>query len=142
MKVSRTGSASAVSSASKVKKAGGVSETFAVGGAEEAKAAAATTGPGAVQGVDALLALQEVDSVDSEGSRKRRAVARGTDMLDILDEIKVALLEGGVPESKLRALLRVVQAEASLTADPVMNAVIAEIDLRARVELAKFGHFT
>ena len=88
------------------------------------------------------MAMQEVDGVDSQGQRRRRAVRRGHDMLDILDEIKVCLLEGQVPEGKLKALLRVVNAELALTSDPVVNAVIAEIDLRARVELAKFGHFT
>lgn len=139
MKISRTGSTSAAAPAGRVKKAAAASGAFAVEEAEVAKGTSAAQSASAVAGVDALLAMQEVDE---EGTRKRRAVRRGHDMLDILDEIRIALLEGAVPVTKLKALLRVVNADTALTADPVINAVIAEVDLRARVELAKFGHYS
>src|ERR1700758_496555 len=44
-----------------------------------------------VMGVDALLALQDVGG---PLERKRRAVRRAGRILDVLDEVKVALLEG------------------------------------------------
>ncbi len=140
MKVSRTGSTAAASAVGRVRKKGGVGGNFSVEGAEAATPTAGAQAPTAVAGLDALLAMQEVDANGS--GKRRRAVRRGHDMLDLLDEIRVALLEGTLPEAKLKSLLRVVNAEGTLTADPVINAVLAEVDLRARVELAKFGHYS
>lgn len=122
-----------------MKRAGAADGAFSVDGPEAAKATVSTAAATAVSGVDALLAMQDVNA---DGSARRRAVRRGHDMLDILDEIRIALLDGEVPEAKLKALLRVVSAEAAISPDPVVNAVVAEIDLRARVELAKFGHYS
>ena len=123
----------------RVRKTGAANAAFSVEEAEVSKATVSAQTAAAVAGVDALLAMQEVDG-DRTG--KRRAVRRGHDMLDLLDEIRMALLEGAIPESKLKALLRVVNVETALTADPVVNVVLAEVDLRARVELAKFGHYS
>jgi hypothetical protein len=44
-----------------------------------------------VMGVDALLALQDVGG---PLERKRRAVSRASRMLDVLDEVKIGLLDG------------------------------------------------
>ncbi len=139
MKVSGTRSTGTVSAAGRVRKTGAASVVFSADPAEATVAAAAPQAATAVAGVDALLAMQEVDG---DGTGRRRAVRRGHDMLDLLDDIRLALLEGALPAAKLKALLRVVNADAALTADPVINAVLAEVDLRARVELAKFGHYS
>jgi len=93
----------------------------------------------ALSGIGALMAMQEVDG-DGHSSR-RRAVQRGTDMLDILDDIQICLLDGDLPASKVNALLRVVNAPHGACPDPDINAVLDEVELRARVELAKFGHY-
>ncbi len=139
MKISRAGSTVAPSAAGRVRKAGAVDAGFAVEEAEVSQATASAQTVAGVAGVDALLAMQEVDE---NGTRRRKAVRRGHDMLDLLDDIRLALLEGRLPEVKLKTLLRVVNAEGMMTADPIINAVLAEVDLRARVELAKFGHYS
>ncbi len=123
----------------RVKKKGAAGAGFSVDEAEAASGAAQTQAPAAVSGVGALLAMQEVDA-DGKGAR-RRAVQRGHDMLDLLDDIQICLLEGGLPEAKLKALLRVVNADDNASPDPDVNAVLDEVELRARVELAKFGHY-
>lgn len=90
-----------------------------------------TTG---VMGVDALLALQEVGG-SLEG--KRRAVRRASRILDILDEVKLALLDGGTSLAQLDRLRRAVSEERGLTSDPKLDEVLDQIELRAAVEIAK-----
>jgi hypothetical protein len=86
--------------------------------------------------MDALLALQ---AVPEAGEGKRRAVKRAGDMLDLLDDIRIGLLEGGVPRGKLEGLLRMVQTRRDDFADSRLAQILDEIELRAQVELAKFG---
>jgi hypothetical protein len=87
-----------------------------------------------VAGIDALLALQGVEAVDE---RRRRAVKRGHTALDLLDEMKLALLSGRLDPA---VVLRLQSAAAELkdgSGDPRVDQVLAEIDLRVEVELAK-----
>jgi hypothetical protein len=96
-----------------------------------------TAGVGAmtsVMGVDALLALQDVGG---PLERKRRAVNRAGRMLDVLDEVKVALLDGELSGAQLDRLTRAIRDERSRTDDPKLEAVLDEIEVRAAVELAK-----
>jgi hypothetical protein len=111
-------------------------ETFHVDSPGSARSSAPLTQSAPLTAVDTLLALQAVPEA-SEG--RRRAVRRAGDMLDLLDEIRVGLLEGTVPEGKLKGLLRVVQSRREAVADPRLSAVLDEIELRAEVELAKYG---
>jgi hypothetical protein len=87
------------------------------------------------EGIGALLALQVVG--DPLLSR-RRAVQGGRDLLDSLDDIKVALLEGRVPLERLEWLATMV-GERARSGDERLDALLDDIELRARVELAKLG---
>ena len=60
--------------------------------------------------------------------------------MDLLEQIKVDLLSGGVSEGRLTQLMRLIQ-QAKLRGDPALDAIVADIELRARVELAKSGRF-
>ncbi|HUN51686.1 MAG TPA: flagellar assembly protein FliX [Candidatus Sulfotelmatobacter sp.] len=84
-----------------------------------------------------LLALQEI--ADATHSR-RRAVRRGKDLLDRLDEIRHALLLGSIAPERLVSLARMLRDQRSTIDDPRLLAVLDEIELRAAVELAKLGH--
>jgi hypothetical protein len=92
-----------------------------------------------VMGMDALLALQDVGG---PLERKRRAVGRAGRMLDVLDEVKVALLDGELSGADLERLRRAIRDERAGTDDPALEAVLDEVELRAAVELAKLerGH--
>jgi hypothetical protein len=93
-----------------------------------------------VMGLEALLALQDVGG---PLERKRRAVRRAGRILDVLDEIKVALLEGELSSADLDRLRGAVRDERERTEDPALEAVLNEIELRAAVEVAKLeaaGH--
>ena len=84
--------------------------------------------------VDALLPLQEVADATSEQSR---AVRHGHDLLDHLDDIRIGLLTGSIPRAKLQRLLNMVEARRDQVVDPRIAATLDEIELRAKVELAK-----
>jgi len=86
--------------------------------------------------VDAVLALQQAP--DSTSGRSRGLV-RGTKLLQHLDKIRLGLLAGGIPRQTLQQLASDLKAERALTSDPKLRMVLDEIDLRARVELAKYG---
>jgi hypothetical protein len=114
----------------------GAQGSFTVSQADAPRTAAPLSGATPLSAVDSLLALQAVPEA-SEG--KRRAVKRAGDMLDLLDDIRLGLLEGGVPKGKLEGLLRMVQSRRDTLADAGLAQILDEIELRAQVELAKFG---
>ena len=89
--------------------------------------------------ISSLLAVQGVETPDDALAGKRRAVENASETLDILDEIKLGLLVGEVPGHKLEGLLERVQQEREGLDDPELEDLLDHIDLRARVELAKYG---
>jgi hypothetical protein len=100
--------------------------------------APATTTPAAalrtIGGIDALLTLQ---GQDGPAERKRRAVKRGRNTLDVLDTLKVEVLSGTLGPSTLARLRSAAADLRTASGDPGLDAVLAEIELRAEVELAK-----
>ena len=97
--------------------------------AAEAPAAAAPA-----SGIGSLLGAQEVTE---EELNRRKSLKRGRLALEALEGLRDALLSGRLPASTLRQLEEIVQQERVLTADPRLNDVLDEIELRAAVELAK-----
>ncbi len=89
-------------------------------------------------GIDVLLALQ---AVDDPLLKKRKAMRRGNALLDALDAIQADLLIGRVSEGRLNQLMALV-SQARERGLPEIDPVLDDIELRARVELAKFGRFT
>lgn len=104
------------------------------GAAGSTHAAAATAGPAGVGDVSALMALQGVEDVME---RRRRAVRRGSGILDRLEELKLALLSGEAGEGSLENLARTLREERPVDSDAGLNGLLDQIDLRAAVELAK-----
>jgi hypothetical protein len=102
---------------------------------ETAPAAKVAGAPG-VGSIDALLALQ---SVGTPLERRRRAVGRAGRILDLLDEMKVSLLAGGLSPDSLSHLVGAVREQRDRTDDPRLEGVLDEIETRAAVELAKLG---
>ncbi len=88
---------------------------------------------GAVEGV---FAVQEVPHA-TDG--RLRGFAHGHDVLDRLEEIRLAVLGGAVPRDRLVELRRRVQARRRAEDDACLAAILDEIDQRAAVELAKLG---
>jgi len=112
------------------------SESFSVGNDTASRAATCAGAPRLVGGIDALLALQ---GFDDPLERRRRAVKRGRTALDALDALKLGLLTGALETGTLAALKSVVAELADRTGEPDLDTVLAEIELRVGVELAKIG---
>ena len=112
------------------------SGTFSLDGENTARAASATSGMRIIGGIDALLALQ---GVDEPGERRRKAVRRGRTALDALDALKLGLLSGTLDTAALARLKAVTSGLGEPTGDAALDTVLAEIELRVEVELAKIG---
>lgn len=82
----------------------------------------------------ALLALQGEDDVTE---RRRRATKRSNTLLDQLDGIRIAILEGGVTREQVAALAVTLREHRDAVEDPGLNAILDDVELRAEVELAK-----
>ncbi len=115
----------------------GSAPAFVPAGMGGAARASAATPAMPMAGLDAILALQTVG--DFRESR-RRSVKRGASMLDALESIKADLLVGNVSADRLDALVGQL-ASMREHGEPDLDAVIDDIELRVRVELAKFGRF-
>lgn len=136
MRVNRPDRSTASASTRSSKKAGNTGASFSLSSAEEPSQAQGAGGLQSIGGVDGLLSLQEVpDSTD----RNKSAYKRGEDMLDMLEDLKLGLLVGVIPMPKLRELLAMVEKRRDEVSDPGLGKILDEIELRARVELAKLG---
>jgi len=97
-------------------------------------APAGSSGVRTVGGIDALIALQGVESLEE---RRKRAVRRGRTALDALDELKLGLLSGRLDPTTLARLKAAAAGLKDDSGDPQLDGVLAEIELRVEVELAK-----
>lgn len=99
---------------------------------------ASSTVPSGVAGVQSLDAILALQSVDNPEDRERRAVRHGHDLLDQLEALRADLLAGHVSPQRVGSLLSLIRAKQGAD-DPKLAALIDDISLRARVELAKLG---
>ena len=124
------------------RRAEGTGQGFSLpGGETPAKAAAPTlSGATALTDIASLLALQGVPVEEDRREKRRRAIRQGLDLLDVLEGVKLDLLGGGVASERLERLVQVL-GQRRPSGDERLDALVDEIDLRARVELAKFGRY-
>lgn len=112
--------------------AGGFASRLAEG--TDSAAGAGTGAP--VQTVGNLLALQEApDPTDG----RSRGLAQGEEILDRLDRIRHDLLTGGISRENLHRLAGAARAQRATIRDPELLDILDQIELRAEVELAKYG---
>jgi hypothetical protein len=91
-------------------------------------------GPGPIAALDSILALQGMD--DSTDGRSK-GLMHGEQLLDLLDSVRDGLLAGGIPRATLNRLAAAVTRRHDSFADPKLQDVLDQIELRAHVELAK-----
>jgi hypothetical protein len=119
-----------------IRKAAGTtaaSESFSVSETVEPRAQV-VSGPGPIAALDSILTLQGMD--DSTDHRSK-GIAHGEQLLDMLDQVRDGLLAGGIPRATLNRLANAVSRRHESFADPKLQTVLDEIELRAHVELAK-----
>src|SRR3954463_14506134 len=91
-------------------------------------------GPGPIAALDSILMLQAMDD-STQG--KSKAQAHGEQLLDLLDSVRDGLLAGGIPRATLNKRAAAVTRRHEAFADPKLQDVLDQIELRAHVELAK-----
>jgi len=91
----------------------------------------------ASQAAQPLEPLVKIQEVGEPGERQPRQ--RGEDILARLEELRLGLLEGRIPRERLDGLVRRCAEQRGKVADPRLAEILDEIDLRARVELAKLS---
>ena len=135
----------------KVTGSGGVSQTGQAKGARPSAGGAAfapimpgslfetsaTSSAQGVAGVGSLAALIALQEVGGPTERRRNAVSRAGRLLDSLDAVKLAVLDGEMSPALLQSLARGVREQRQATDDPNLEALLIEIETRAGVELAK-----
>ena len=132
MRVERPNGANTVASSKTVRRSG--SGGFSLAEEEAASGPTASQGMRSIGGIDVLIALQ---GIEEPGERRRRAVDRGRTALDALDALKIGLLDGGLGADTVSRLKAAVSGLKDGSGDPVLDGVLAEIELRLEVELAK-----
>ena len=131
MKINEPRRPAAVAPRKDVRQSGGPGFTLSTdraSGTASAAPNAPLTAPGSV------LALQEVED---PGDGRRRATERGHDMLDELENLRLAMVEGWLSEGALRRLSSMVGSNTYEVDDERLAGVLQDIELRAAVELAK-----
>jgi Class II flagellar assembly regulator len=112
----------------------GASGGFSIEDNEAAKPSAPSISLRTIGGIDALLALQ---SENDPREQRKRALGRGRTALDALDELKVEVLSGTLGLSTLTRLKSATTDIRESSGDPGLDKVLAEIELRVEVEIAK-----
>ncbi|MEQ8442035.1 MAG: flagellar assembly protein FliX [Alphaproteobacteria bacterium] len=150
MKVDGPGSSSNINKGKKTAKKGGstgaaFSESLRGGRAdadENVDSASGLAGGAALGSIDALLAIQGADTVDAadpdQKGGNRVAAEHGADLLDRLDDIRVALLTGRLSQGMLMNLRDTLSRRAEGATDAGLKSLIEDIELRVEVELAKY----
>jgi hypothetical protein len=117
--------------------AGGPSFASLLKGAEKPAGQVSQAAP--VAALDTMLAIQSVDDQAGGRQNRQRAFRRGSTLLERLDEIRHGLLTGSIPVARLQTLAQTLRSERMAVEDPQLAEVLAEIELRCEVELAKLG---
>jgi hypothetical protein len=127
------GTALASAPATSRRTAGG---SFTVSEQESPRNTTAASPLRAISTVEVLIALQ---GVEDPRERKKRALAKGRNALDMLDRLKLSVLDSTLDQSTLARLQVAAEGLTEGSGDPGLDTVLSEIDLRVAVELAKAG---
>ena len=140
MKVSSTGPAKGVSKTAKKTKAGQASGDFAshLGKTSSSDGHTEIMETPPVASMDSILSIQEVGDATEEENR-RALYQRGEDILDRLSEIQREILSGSISVDRLQNLAHMLRTRRQTVDDPRLQQIIDEIELRAEVEIAKWG---
>ena len=87
--------------------------------------------------VATLDAIVPIDSATVEEQHKNLAKGRAVFILDRLEDIRQGLLLGAISQSGLQELARTIREARGETLDPKMSDILDDIELRAKIELAK-----
>jgi len=98
------------------------------------QAAPAIMNSSPIASVDTLIALQAEEGVQDA---VQKATRRANSLLGILETIRLGLLEDQIPKNTLKRLLYTLNEQRQETTDPALEAILQQIEVRAKVEQAK-----
>lgn len=137
MKVTKTGPVKSTGSAQKAKKSnddGAFADALRdASGAGDVDSPVATSSVGPVESI--LAAQQSADP--TEHRSRGLLLSHGNDLLDRLDQLRMAILNGVVPKERLQDIAKRLRERKISSDDPKLNEIIEEIELRVEVEIAK-----
>ncbi|WEK05538.1 MAG: flagellar assembly protein FliX [Candidatus Devosia phytovorans] len=136
MRIDTTNRTSGTGRSSAAGRSGSGADFVPAGGAAPSRVATAMPMQ-AMTGIDSILALQ---AVDEPLTAKKKAVKRGVSLLDMLEDMRADLLIGQVSVSRLDGMATML-SQLRETSVPGLDSLLDDIELRVRVELAKFGRF-
>jgi hypothetical protein len=90
-----------------------------------------------ISSVETLIALQSTG--DATQSANDKEVDRAEDILDRLDQIRVGILTGSMSRGALTSIVHRLSERRRDSVDPRLASLIDEVELRAKVELAKLS---
>lgn len=134
MKVGSSSSVTGRAASSPAGSGSGAAFVLPTGGPAARAGVSAMSGMTGVASLDALLALQETSG---PLERRKKALGRAGQILDVLDDLQLAVLDGQIPASALDRLVRAVRDQRQQTDDSGLEGLLDQIETRAAVELAK-----
>lgn len=138
MKIEGPSKSDNVSTSKKSKAAGDGGDAFKTMLSGGARPATGATPSHTIASIDVLLAAQGAEDPAEKKSRKR-AMDRGDKLLDMLENMRMAMLSGGISVGHMISLADTVAQHREKITDPALVAILDEIDLRAQIELAKMA---
>jgi hypothetical protein len=108
-----------------------------VASTDDIESGKSSEGASPIGSMDSIIAAQEIPN-STDGRSKGVLVQYGDQLLDYLDEIKLAILNGAIPKEKLANLAQILRQNRQGCDDPRLNSIIDEVELRVEVEVAKF----
>lgn len=117
--------------------ADGAAFSKALGSTDEVQEAGGMTGAAPITQVNSLLSLQEAPT-SSDGRSKGLQHAEG--LLDHLEAIRHGLLLGSIPRDRLARIVHALGKQREKNLDPGLVQIINDIELRAKIELAKLEY--
>lgn len=119
-----------------VKKTGG-GESFSAYLSEMMKSSSNPVGStSGISVADAIFATQMVNNEEEREIRKK-LLKRGQNLIEKLEEIRNGLLVGYISKEELINISRILKESQIASSDPKLQELMAEIELRVEVELAK-----
>jgi hypothetical protein len=115
---------------------GSAGARFSLGDAAGTARTAGTQAAAPAGALDGLLAIQ---AAGDAAERRKRAMRRGRSILDSLDRLKIGLLSGQLAGAELLSIRRQLMQQREQSDDPKLDELLAHVDLRAEVELAKLA---
>lgn len=137
MKIEGPKNTEALSKAGRKRKIGSAEGNFGsllAGDAEETGGAGTLSG---VQPMGMLEGLLSIQQVENEVMEKKKAIKKGADILDYLDQLRHGLLKGRLSTMQVQNLTHAVQQMQYDVNDPRLKEILSAIETRAAVELAK-----